>query len=397
MTVPDMYFKRIAAGSTRISASLGQVSFADTGGSLGGNGFIDPGEQVSLTLPLVNYVTNALVASALTGVNATLSTSTPGVVVTQSVSAYPNIAPGATATNTTAFTVAVGNTFVSGTPIEFTLTVSSAQGPTTLLFTQATGTPLSTDVLVQNFNGVATGGALPAGWVSSHIGGTTTVAWTTRNVALGLGPGAISNAAFHINNGLGTDPTRTERMTSPQFVIPPSAQYATVDFDIAFDTEDDPGFATTAYDGVLVRFSDETPGRTNRLVLAEAFAEQFKTGTADFYPKHFPRNDNPGYQLAQDLSAWAGDSRAGNADVNGYKHVRMKLPGMAGSTVRLMFDYAQDNINTCTVVRAGHVCGVLIDNIAVRSVTATNPTNVAVTSSTNPSTPGQSVTFTATV
>jgi hypothetical protein len=393
MTVPDMFFKRVAAGATRISASLGEVTFADTGGSLGGNGSIDPGEQVSFTLPLVNFVTNVLTASALTGVNATLATSTPGVIVTQSVSAYPNIAPGATATNNTVFTVAVGSTFVSGTPIDFTVTVSSAQGQTPLLFTQATATPLSTDVLVQNFT-VATG-TLPAGWVSSHIAGTTTVAWTTRNVALGAGPGAISNALFHINGAGGVDPTRLERMTSPQFVIPSSAQYATVDFDIAYDTEDDAGFAITAYDGVLVRFSDQTPGRTSRLVLAEAFAEQFKTGTADFYPKHMPRNDNPGYQ--QDLSAWAGDSRAGNADTNGYKHVRLKLPGIAGSTVRLLFDYTQDNVNTCAAPRPGHQCGVLIDNIVVRSVTATNPTNVTVTSSVNPSTPGQAVTFTATV
>jgi hypothetical protein len=395
MTVPDMYFKRVAAGATRISASLGQVSFTDTGGSLGGNGSIDPGEQVSFTLPLTNYVTNLISASALAGVNATLSTSTPNVVLTQSVSAYPDLKAGTTATNTTPFTIAVGNTFVSGTPIDLTLSVTSAQGSTTLLFMQATGTPLTLDLLSQNFNGVAPGGALPLGWVSSHQGGTTTVAWTTRNQSLGAAPAAISNAAFHTNNGLGADPTRWERMTSPQFVVPASAQYATVDFDLAYDTEDDPGFATLAYDGLLVRFSDETPGRTVRVVAAEAFAEVFKSGTADFYPKHFPRNDNPGY--LQDLSAWSGDSRAGNADPNGYRHVRLKLPGIAGSTGRLLFEYVQDNINICTAVRPGHVCGVLIDNIVVRSVTATKPTNVAVTSSLNPSQPGQSVTFTATV
>ncbi|HKC54723.1 MAG TPA: Ig-like domain repeat protein [Vicinamibacterales bacterium] len=395
MTVPDMYFKRVAAGVSRISASLGQVSFTDTGGSLAGNGSIDPGEQISFTLPLTNYVSNPLAASALTGVNATLSTSTPNVIVTQSVSGYPNLAAGATAANATPFTVAVGGTFVSGTRIDFTLTVSSAQGSTTLLFTQATGTPLTLTLLSQDFNGVVSGGNLPIGWVSSHQGGTTTVAWTTRNLSLGATPAAISNAAFHTNNGLGADPTRFERLTSPQFVVPASAQYATVDFDIAYDTEDDPGFATLAYDGLLVRFSDETPGRTTRVVAAEAFAEQFKSGTADFYPKHFPRNDNPGY--LQDLSAWSGDSRAGNADPNGYRHVQLKLPGIAGSTARLLFEYTQDNINICTAVRPGHACGVLIDNIVVRSVTATKPTNVALTSSLNPSQPGQSVTFTATV
>lgn len=395
MTVPDTYVKRVAAATTRVSASLGQVSFVDTGGSLAGNGSIDAGEQVAFTLPLTNYVTNPLVASALTGVSATLSTSTPNVIVTQSVSSYPTLAAGATAANTTAFIVAVGNTFVPGTSIDFTLTVSSAQGSTTLLFTQATGTPLTLQLLAQNFDGVATGGSLPIGWVSTHVAGGTTVAWTTRNTSLGAAPAAISNAAFHTNNGLGADPTRLERLTSPQFVVPATALYATVDFDIAYDTEDDPGFATLAYDGLLVRFSDETPGRTARVVAAEAFAQEFKSGIADFYPKHFPRNDNPGY--LQDLSAWSGDSRVGNADPNGYRHVRLKLPGIAGSTARLFFEYTQDNINICTAVRPGHACGVLIDNIVVRSVTATRPTNVALTSSLNPSQPGQNVTFTATV
>ena len=47
------------------------------------------------------------------------------------------------------------------------------------------------------------------------------------------------------------------------------------------------------------------------------------------YPKHFPRSSNTAY--FQDMSAWAGFS-------NGVLHVRMRLPGMAGSVAQLRFD-----------------------------------------------------------
>ena len=52
----------------------------------------------------------------------------------------------------------------------------------------------------------------------------------------------------------------------------------------------------------------------------------------------------------------------------------------------------------CTDVRLTHTrCGVLLDNILVQSVVSKTPTNVTLVSSANPATPGQAVTFTATV
>lgn len=206
MTVPDMSFARVTLSSTRISASLGAVSFNDAGtGALAGNGAIDPGEIVTFSLPLKNYVTNALNAAAITGVNATLSSSTGGVMVTQSTSAYPNLPAGGTAANTVGFGVAVGSSFVPGTTLDFTLNVTSAQGTADLVFSQATGSPLATTILSQDFNGVAAG-ALPAGWSSVHVGGNNTVAWTTSTLSLGAAPAAISNAAFHTNANDGSPP-----------------------------------------------------------------------------------------------------------------------------------------------------------------------------------------------
>src|SRR4029077_9141432 len=87
-----------------------------------------------------------------------------------------------------------------------------------------------------------------------------------------------------------------------------------------------------------------------------------------------------------DLSAWAGDS-------SGYKHVHLKLPGMAGSTAQLRFEYTQDAVFACGNVRPGHRCGVLVDNIVVRSVQSVTPTQLSLTTSANPATVGQAETF----
>src|SRR5207249_6450202 len=63
---------------------------------------------------------------------------------------------------------------------------------------------------------------------------------------------------------------------------------------------------------------------------------------------------------------WAGDSQ-------GFKHVRVRLPGMAGSTAQLRFEFTQDAIATCSDVRPGHTCGVMFDNLVVKSVKSVVP------------------------
>lgn len=355
MTTPDIFFKRAPAVKT--SLDLGAVTFTDGNA----NGFIDAGEQVSLKMPLRNYVTNPLSAGTVTGITGTLSTTTPGVTVTQAASTYPSLPAGAAAANNTDYMLQLSPGFVPGTHIELVLSVSSAQGNNTLLFTQATGTPGATVLLSENFNGVAPG-ALPAGWATSHAGGANIVPWTTNNTFFGTS----SNAAFHANanDGVGGtgNPTRFERLFSPAFVVPANAEYVTVDMDVAYDTEDDPSFNILAYDGFLLRVTDGTPGRTLRSLLAEAIEEELRTGSIQHYPKHFPRNSSTSY--FEDMSAWAGDSQ-------GFKHVHMKFPGpggLAGATAQLRFEFAQDGFGTCADVRPGHQCGVMFDNLVVQSV-----------------------------
>jgi hypothetical protein len=352
MTVPDVIAGPYSPPRS-LTLDLQGVTFTDSGA----NGYLDPGETASFRFALRNYVTNPLNAQAMVGVKATLSTTTPGVVVTQSRAPYTDIAPGGLGNQRRDFRVQLLPSFVPGTPIEFRLDIDDATLATkVLLHTQFTGTPVPTVLLSENFDGVAPG-ALPAGWSAVHGAGTVTVPWITSNTFCGS-----SNGAFHANDNVGATSaqrTRIERLFSPSFDVPANAEYLDVEFDVCYDTEEDPNFNVLAYDGFFLRLTDLTPGRTLRSVLAEAFADEFTTGALLHYPRHLPRSGNTSY--FQDMSAWAGDS-------SGVKHVRMRLPGVAGSTMQLRFEYTQDGIVTCADLRPGNTCGVFVDNVVVESV-----------------------------
>ena len=371
MTVPDAEFSLVHqgdrddegededggdGGGRTLTLDIADVVTRDSGG----NGFIDPGETVAVRIALRNYATNPLYARKVDGVTGVLSTTTPGVSVVRARAKYEDIRPGGTQTNRTDFVLRIDPAFVAGTTIELVLNVGhDDDGQATLLQSVFTGTPHATPLLTENFNGTAAG-TLPAGWTPNHGGGANTVPWTTSSSFCGT----TSNAAFHQNAADGPGPsattnTRFERLFSPQFVVPGDAEYVTIDMDVCYDTEDEPALRVQAYDGFLLRVTDLTAGRTLRSVLAEAFEDAFTTGTFFHYPKHLPRSNNAAYFA--DMSAWAGDS-------GGFKHVRMRLPGMAGSTAQLRFEFTQDAIATCADVRPGHPCGVAFDNLVVASV-----------------------------
>jgi hypothetical protein len=336
---------------------LGAVTFTESGQ----DGNLDPGDTARFRLTLVNSDTNPLHAGAVLAITAVLSSATPGVTITQAQSSYPNIGPGTSAQNTTSFVLSLSSTFVPGTPIALKLNVTANNGTSQLLYTQPTGTPIRTMLLSQNFDDTAPG-ALPPGWSSVHGAGDNVVPWVSSNTFCGS-----SNKAFHpnANDGpVGGATSRWERLFSPVLQIPRDANYVEVEFDACYDTEDDVVLRTLAYDGFFLRVTDLTPERTLRSVLAEAFEQEFTTGGIKHYPKHFPRSGDPNY--FEDMSAWAGDSRE-------ERRVRLKLPGMAGSTIQFRFEFTQDGIATCADVRPGHTCGVSIDNFVVRSVRLVKP------------------------
>jgi hypothetical protein len=356
MTTPDVEAKAVPAAA-KAALRLGTFSFTDTGN----NGNIDPGEDVILQIPLQNYVTNPLNAATVVGISASLATTAAGVTIVQGSSAYPDAAAGATVTDSTPFRLQLASSFPIGTPIPLTLNVSTTEGSTALALTLKTGTPVYTTLLSETFDGVAPG-AIPAGWTRAHGAGPNTVPWTTSNTFCGG-----SNKAFHTEaNDVPNASTfsRWERLFSPIVTVPPLSQYVTVDFDVCYDTEDDPVLPVLAYDGFFLRVTDVTPGRTLRSILAEAFEQEFTTDGFKHYPKHFPRNGDPSY--FEDMSAWAGNS-------NGQQHVHLELPGMAGSQFQLRFEYAQDQFGLCTDLRPGHICGVSLDNVVIRNVISVAP------------------------
>jgi hypothetical protein len=94
-----------------------------------GNGIIEPNECNSIDVTILND--GCLLGS---GVSAVLSTTTPEVTITQPNSPYPNTAESATGVNTTPFQVSTTPSFVCGSTINFTLTVSFAGGSSVLNF-----------------------------------------------------------------------------------------------------------------------------------------------------------------------------------------------------------------------------------------------------------------------
>jgi hypothetical protein len=367
-TVPDVSFTRNPP--QKISLRQGSITVADAPAGRRkvkddqGEDEDDDGGIVKLVkIPLFNYVTNPLNASPIRNVEARLSTTTPGVTVDEDERRYKTITPGQTKNADGDYVLRLSPTFVAGTPIELVLRVSSEDGSTVLLDTIDTGQPQATQLLAENFDEVAPG-TLPSGWAAVHVtranGTPNNVPWTTSNTFCGT----ASNAAFHVNAEDVTSPTapnqaRFERLFSPIFTVPAVSSYVSLDMDVCTNTEDEPFFNIQAYDGLVLRITDQTSRRVLRSNLAEAFAKEIRTGTIKHYPKHFPRFTSAVY--LEDMSAWAGDS-------HGFQHVHMKLPGMGGSRAQLRFEYTQDFAADCTFVRPGTACGVMVDNIVVRNV-----------------------------
>lgn len=104
-------------------------SAAVSGGN--GNGGIDMNECNNLNVTIKND--GCLTATNVSGV---LSSTTPGVIITQPNSPYPNTPENASSTNTVPFSVSTTPNFVCGTIINFTLTVSYTGGgsPNVLTF-----------------------------------------------------------------------------------------------------------------------------------------------------------------------------------------------------------------------------------------------------------------------
>jgi hypothetical protein len=362
MNYPDILFKRTSTFNAGLR--LGTVSSFDSSA----DGKIDPGESVTLLIPINSYANSA---PLYTGVSGTLTSATPNVSIITGNSGYPDVPTLGSSTNSTPFKIKLAPGFVPGTSIELSLAITTAGGNTTLLYTLPTGQAQVTPIYSATFE---TAGDF-TGWATSHAGGTPTRAWVIGNsgTQFAAAPFAASgNFFFHQNENDGTTPTanatRFERLFSPVWAAPANSDYITVDFDVAYNLEDEPAYNLYAYDGLCLRVTDQTGGTfLLRSVLAEAFAKDFITGGVSGYPKHLPRNSNTNY--LQDMSVWSGFS-------NGWKHVSMKLPGMAGTNFQFRFEYTQDSTGTGHDTHPTYpTAGVGVDNLVVTSVHLIAPPN----------------------
>ncbi len=127
-----------------------------------GNNVIEPSECNFVNVPITN-----LGGSAMTGVSAMLSTSTPGVAVTVANANYPDIAPGSTANNSTAFQLSTSNSVSCASNVQVTLTVSYAGMPAPAVFnyTLPVGTPAGVNYAFASSTGatISAGGTLVPG------------------------------------------------------------------------------------------------------------------------------------------------------------------------------------------------------------------------------------------
>jgi hypothetical protein len=194
-------------GTTTLSACLSGSakpifsSATISGGN--GNGVIDRNECNNLTVAIKNDG-----CSTAANVSATISSSTPGVTITQPNSPYPNIPVNGVATNLVPFSVSTSASFVCGTPITFTMTVTFTGGSSTFTFSLPTCTCPPTTI-----TGSLTAGDLQQ---TARLGrdGVTSGCGTSKVCPGPLGAGPRLYDIYSFTNGGGVTACATITLTA---------------------------------------------------------------------------------------------------------------------------------------------------------------------------------------
>jgi autotransporter-associated beta strand protein len=134
----DIFLNDVILVVTNTALALGGDVIVETGN---GNAEIEPGE-----CNLLNIVLSNKLAGVVSGVSATLSSSSAGVTVTQPSSTYPNLPSNSRRTNDTPFQISTAPSLVCGTNIDLLLTVHTATNGTFTvpiqMFTGTAGSPM---------------------------------------------------------------------------------------------------------------------------------------------------------------------------------------------------------------------------------------------------------------
>ncbi|MEJ5165657.1 MAG: proprotein convertase P-domain-containing protein [Thermoanaerobaculia bacterium] len=147
-------------------------TFTDTcngTGSGSGNGIIDAGEDILLQITLHNNGT-----AGTTGISATMSSTTPGVTITDNSATFPNIPTDGTGTsNPDHFSFKVDEGLTCGTTLNFNIHIVSNEGSWDDTFSLAVGQAIpggQVTLFAENFSSI-TPPNLPAGWTKSKTSG----------------------------------------------------------------------------------------------------------------------------------------------------------------------------------------------------------------------------------
>ncbi len=153
------------------SLKYSSSSFTDScsGTGSGGDGILDPGENSELQITLNNPG-----FAGATNITATVSTSTPGIAISDDTASFPDIAASASGSSISPhFAFSVDGSVACGTEIDFTLTSNADEGSwqETVTVTVGDVTINSGTAYSQNFDS-AVPPALPSGWSKSDVNGT---------------------------------------------------------------------------------------------------------------------------------------------------------------------------------------------------------------------------------
>ena len=282
------------------------------------NNIPDPGEEVTISLPLQNNG-----AASTTNLTATLQTG-GGIVSSSGTQNFGALAAnGGNATRN--FTFTVDSNLGCGATV--TLTFNINDGATNLgTVTRKYITGVLQQTLSENFDGV-TAPALPAGWTNVQIFGTG-INWVTQTAM----PNSPPNNAFANDAGV----------KSTSALVSPAVQIQTADAQLSFknfyDTE-------PAFDGMVLEYSTDDGSTWSDITVGGSFVSG---GYSTFIRSSGSANASS--TLVGRL-AWTGKS-------NNYDNVLVNLPAsLSGKMVRFRWVMATD-IDTATI-------GVRIDDVRV--------------------------------
>ncbi len=290
------------ASNTRVTEAfdlpnlLQTPTFAISDSSGDNDGFPEPGEVITLSIPLTNNTGNDATGTTLQ-------------VVGGGSANYGTIANAATVSRNVNYTVPANTP--CGSAITLTVNVNSSLGATSFTRTIIIGVPNTT--FTENFDGV-TAPAFPAGWTAVSVQNGINFITTTTN------PDTAANSVFALDPltvGGGTD------LTSPS--IPITASAATVSFRNRYDTE-------AGWDGGVLEISVNGGAFQDIIAAGGRFIENGYNGVLG------AGTNNP---LAN-RSAWNGNS-------GGYITSTAQLPASAaGQNVQLRWRFGADTNTAAT-------------------------------------------------